>query len=120
MNTAEAGERGEDVATDFLRRQGFEIEARNWREGHYELDIVARRFEVLHFVEVKTRRKHALTTPEAALTPRKQRALARAVEAYMAAVGWDGEVAFDLVAVDYTDDGRCSVRLVEDAMEFNW
>lgn len=93
---AETGRAGERAATEYLRRAGYEICALNWRQGRYELDIVACREGVLHFVEVKTRRSGSLTPPEAAATQRKFRALSRAAACYLHTVGWEGEVAFDL------------------------
>jgi len=68
--SADTGRRGEQAAVDYLRRAGFAILERNWRSGRYELDIVARRWDELHFIEVKTRRAGGLTTPEEAITPR--------------------------------------------------
>ena len=82
--SADTGRRGEQAAVDYLRRVGFAILERNWRSGRYELDIVARRWDELHFIEVKTRRAGGLTTPEEAITPRKFASLRRAAEAYMA------------------------------------
>lgn len=121
MNAAaDTGRAGECAATEYLRRAGYDICARNWRQGRYELDIVARRHGVLHFVEVKTRRADGLTPPEAALTAPKQRALLRAAEVYLAHAGWDGEVQFDLAAVDVFPGGETRVRLIECAMECNW
>ena len=38
---AETGRAGERAATEYLRRAGYEICALNWRQGRYELDIVA-------------------------------------------------------------------------------
>ena len=75
---AETGRAGERAATEYLRRAGYEICALNWRQGRYELDIVALRDGVLHFVEVKTRREGSLTPPEAAATQRKFRWAGRA------------------------------------------
>ena len=77
--TAETGRAGERAAAEYLRRAGYEICALNWRSGRYELDIVARKAGIVHFVEVKTRRAGSLTPPEAAVTPQKFRALTRCV-----------------------------------------
>lgn len=117
---AETGRCGEQAATEYLRRQGYDILARNWRRGSYELDIVALHRGVLHFVEVKTRQAGGLTPPEAALTRRKFRALSRAAACYLAATGWKGEVQFDLVKVEIFPTGIPCVELVENALEYNW
>ena len=101
---AETGRAGERAATEYLRRAGYEICALNWRQGRYELDIVACREGVLHFVEVKTRRSGSLTPPEAAATQRKFRALSRAAACYLRTVGWEGEVQFDLAAAEAAAD----------------
>ena len=71
---AETGQAGERAATEYLRRAGYDICARNWRQGRDELDIVALKEGVLHFVEVKTRRAGSLTPPEAAATQQIGRA----------------------------------------------
>ncbi|MDE6622936.1 MAG: YraN family protein [Alistipes sp.] len=120
MTTAETGRAGECAAAEHLRREGYEMLARNWREGRYELDLVALRDDVLHFVEVKTRRFDGLTPPEAAMTADKCRALRRAASAYLARSGWQGEVQFDLAAVDIRPDGTTDVRFIEEAVEYNW
>ncbi len=120
MTTAETGIAGERAAAEYLRRAGYDLCAVNWRDGRYELDIVARKLGVLHFVEVKTRRAGGLTTPEEAITLQKTRALTRAAERYLAATHDHGEVQFDLAAVDVYPDGHMEVRLTEEIMEYNW
>lgn len=117
---AETGRAGERAATEYLRRAGYDIRALNWRQGAYELDIVAMHQGVLHFVEVKTRQAGALTPPEAAMTRRKFRALTCAATCYLAATGWDGEVQFDLIKVEMAHNGSVHVELIENAMEYNW
>ena len=55
-----------------------------------------------------------------AVTPQKFRALTRAAVRYLAATGGQDEAQFDLAAVDVMPDGHMEVRLVEQAMEYNW
>ncbi|MBR5304456.1 MAG: YraN family protein [Candidatus Gastranaerophilales bacterium] len=66
------GKYGEDIAKDFLIKQGFEILEMNY---HYskiaEIDIIASKKEVLHFIEVKTRTQELFGTPLEAITPKK-------------------------------------------------
>ncbi|MEG1612282.1 MAG: YraN family protein [Alistipes sp.] len=118
--TAQTGHRGEELAAEYLRREGFELCDLNWRCGRYEIDIVARRYDELHFVEVKTRRAGGLTSPEQAVTSSKCRALMHGATAYMAQRGCDLEPRFDLIAIDMRDDGQAEVRFVADAIEYHW
>ncbi|MCR4994641.1 MAG: YraN family protein [Bacteroidales bacterium] len=67
----EFGKWGEDIAAGYLTEHGFEILKRNWRSSHKEIDIVAQKDEVLHFVEVKTRHGEEWLA-EAAIDARKR------------------------------------------------
>lgn len=49
------GDFGEARAVAYLRRRGYIVMERNYRTGHYEIDIIARRWNEIAFVEVKTR-----------------------------------------------------------------
>lgn len=51
----EIGSIGEDLATEYLEKGGFEIVERNYLRKWGEIDIIARKSSVLYFVEVKTR-----------------------------------------------------------------
>lgn len=119
-NATETGYAGERAATEWLRRQGFNIRATNWRTGRYEIDIIADRDGILHIVEVKTRCRGSLTPPEAAATRRKFQALAHAANHYLARSGWLGEVQFDLLAVERRDNGSFALDWIENAFESNW
>ena len=70
----ERGALGEQAAVDYLRRNGFMIVERNYRIGYSEVDIIAQRYDELHFVEVKTRKAGSMTTAESAINEQKQRA----------------------------------------------
>jgi len=101
------GRFGETVAEGFLRRQGYEIVARNWRCRQGEIDLVAREGGDWVIVEVRTRRSATCGTPEESLTPAKQRRLLRAAVAFfqereLEDVPW----RIDLVAVELDRAGR--------------
>lgn len=49
------GKFGENVAADFLEKEGYKIVGRNIKFGKHELDIIAENKNFLVFVEVKTR-----------------------------------------------------------------
>ena len=53
--TAEVGRVGEQMATQFLEKNGYTVIARNVRSGHKEIDVIVRDEHYLVFVEVKTR-----------------------------------------------------------------
>lgn len=59
QNNRKTGNKGEEVAAEFLAKKGYEILERNYREKYGEIDIVAR-YKVkgesyVVFVEVKTK-----------------------------------------------------------------
>ena len=51
IDRQERGAAGEAFTVDWLRSNGFLIVERNWRYDHYEVDIIATRRGVMHFVE---------------------------------------------------------------------
>lgn len=123
IDREEIGRLGEEAAVKRLRQAGYEICARNWRSGSYELDIVARRYDTLHIIEVKTRQADALTTPEDALTVHKIRSLHHAARIFMGVYArrYEGyEVQFDLAKVVVDSSGAMQVDLVERVADFNW
>ena len=104
--TQHTGRQGEEAAARWLLDHGFTLLHRNWRQGHYELDIVAAR--------------KGLTPPEQALDYRKCRALIRAANAYLTENPFEGEMQFDLIAVETAPAGTPEVRYIEDAIELHW
>jgi putative endonuclease len=114
--TRDAGERGENLAVAFLRRNGFRIRERNFRTPVGELDVIAEEADLLCFVEVKWRRGSAAGHPAEAVTPEKQRRIARAAEWYLTRHRLHGSACrFDVVAIVARDDEAPSAELFRDA-----
>jgi putative endonuclease len=104
MTTTEMGKRGEEVAQQYLRDNGFTIRDTNWRCRHLELDIVAEKGNMLHVVEVKTRSRGYLLEPQASITLQKQRNLVNAANAYIQNLKLNHEVQFDIICVVVNGD----------------
>ena len=111
---------GEQAAVDYLRQNGFMIVERNYRIGRSEIDIIASRYDELHFVEVKTRKFGTMTAPEEAITEQKLRAMRRAASAYMAQHHSMLEPKFSLIAIEMVGDRVEALRFVEDALQYGW
>jgi putative endonuclease len=65
------GKNGEDLAAEWLSAKGFAILSRNWRHGRYEVDIIASKDDVLHFIEVKSRNSTLFGNPEDSVSKKK-------------------------------------------------
>ncbi len=71
-NFRRVGAGGEDRAASFLESRGFEIIERNYRFGRAgEIDLIARRGDLLVFVEVKSRNTPVYGGPLYAINARK-------------------------------------------------
>ncbi len=109
------GRSGEHYAVEFLKAQGFEILARNYRYGKNEIDIIAQREKVISFIEVKTRRTSEFGHPAEAVTRSKQREMAKVAEHYIRTCTLaDVSYRFDVVAISFAGPEPV-VELIEDA-----
>lgn len=111
MDRRQLGVRGEDAACAYLERVGLVVAERNWRCRTGEVDIIAWDGATLVLCEVKTRRSTAAGTPEEAVSPTKQRRIARLARAYLAGVRREPEqVRFDVVSIRVLSDDRALLR----------
>lgn len=91
----------EFLARAYLRLHGFRIVASRYITGRNthraEIDIIARRGNLLIFVEVKNRPTIHIAC--AAVTGPQATRLRRAAETYITRTGWGGDARFDIIAV---------------------
>ncbi len=108
------GTSAEQMAVDYLIRNGYKIMARNYRYARAEVDIIARKENTLVAVEVKARASDYFGSPQDFVTPKKIKLLVKAVHHYVIEKDLDVEVRFDIIAI--TGKGH-AVKLVhlEDA-----
>jgi putative endonuclease len=110
----DTGRTGEYLAAEWLVRNGFTIIQRNWRHHRYEVDIIAGRSSILHFIEVKTRRSLAYGNPEESVSRKK---LEHVMEG---AAGWlhrwpaFRRVQYDVLAITLPEKASPEFMLFED------
>ncbi|HEX2709944.1 MAG TPA: YraN family protein [Candidatus Deferrimicrobium sp.] len=100
------GDAAEDRACRHLDRSGFTIVERNFRTRGGEIDIIARKGDVLVFVEVRSREVPDFGTPEESVTPGKRRRIVGAARQYLSKVppsSWR-EARFDVIAIEGSGD----------------
>jgi len=101
---AALGRRGEDLAHRYLQKAGYAVVTRNYRAGaDSEIDIVARKADLVVFVEVKSRSSAIYGAPERAMDADKHKNIVRGARAYAtrAAIDWS-QVRFDVISVVFT------------------
>jgi putative endonuclease len=110
------GFRGEQQVRRWLEAQGWCIEAHRYRVGREEIDLVARRRELVAFIEVKTRRSVAHGSPMEAVHWKKRRAIGRVAAVWALRFGrWGDTYRFDVAEVFEGADGSLEVNHVADA-----
>ena len=95
----ELGKKGEQLAIDYLIKQGYKIVERNWRFQKAEIDIIARKEETLISVEVKTRSTNYFGNPQDFVNPKKIKLMVLAMNEYVLKKDLDVEVRFDIMAI---------------------
>jgi putative endonuclease len=81
--TIKTGNKGEDLAADFLREKGFQIVVRNYRYKHSEIDLIVKQENLLVFVEVKTRSSSSFGEPEGFVDSKKAHKIFEGAEQYV-------------------------------------
>ncbi len=100
------GVNGEELAEQYLARQGLKIIDRRVRYKRGEIDLVARDGEEWVFIEVKTRKSVSSGLAAEALSPAKAKRLRKAVELYIYENNLEGAVIrFDFLAIDVEPGG---------------
>lgn len=92
-----SGLEGEDKATSFLKKQGFKILKRNFHSKFGEIDIIATKAKILHFIEVKTTKGDYNAAER--LNAKKYEKLLKTINYYILTQGVDQDYQLDLLCV---------------------
>jgi putative endonuclease len=111
------GKLGEELAVEFLVKKGYSIVATNWTFQKAEIDIIAKKENVLAVVEVKTRSSIDFGLPQDFVSPKKIQLLVKAINEYVIANDLEVEVRFDIIAL-HKDGNEFVVEHLKDAFYY--
>lgn len=110
----ETGNMGEAMAAAYLLQKGFSVLQQNWRHYRWEVDIIASKNNILHFIEVKTRRTKRFGFPEDNVDRNKIKHLMGAAEEYLYQYpGWK-RIQFDILSITMLKDEPAEYFFIED------
>ena len=110
----ETGRTGESLASEWLVRHGFTIIVRNWRHHRYEVDIIAGRTSILHFIEVKTRRSLTFGNPEESVSRKKLDHVMQGSAGWLHLWPAYRRVQYDVLAITLQQNTAPEIVLFED------
>ena len=120
MEKRELGAWGEERAAKYLRGKGYTIVEHNFRCRSGEIDIIARRGEIIAFVEVKLRRDSDFAEAREFVTPAKQRRVILTAEYWLATHRTELQPRFDVIEI-YAPSGERTlfpkINHLEDAFQ---
>jgi len=108
MQTTQIGSHGEQLAAEALRRLGYDVLEKNWKTKWAEIDLVARKQDIMYFVEVKYRATALQGDGLDYITGRKLLQMQRAAELWVNMHAWAGE--YQLLAAAVGSSGEADIR----------
>ncbi|GAO42968.1 YraN family protein [Flavihumibacter petaseus] len=99
MNRQNTGRKGENLAAMWLQQHEFVLLERNWKARRKEIDLIACKDHVLHFIEVKTRMGLGFGNPEEQVNGKKLYHLRIAAEEYLTQHPQWRRIQFDVLAI---------------------
>ena len=110
----ELGKLGEELAVEYLQKEGYEILETNWVFQKAEIDIIAKKGEIIAVIEVKTRSSIEFGLPQDFVKPKKIQLLVKAINEYIISNNLDSEVRFDIISI-HKDEKNFKIEHLVDA-----
>ena len=114
----DTGKLGEELAAKYYLEKGFVILEKNWRFKHKEVDLIALKNEIVHFVEVKTKTTEQFGHPEENMGRSKIKFLQQAAEEYFELKKVYTKIQFDVLAITLSAGKDAAYFLLEDVYEY--
>ncbi len=111
------GKKAEKAARKSLKKQGYKILTTNFEIKDAEIDIIAKRKDVLVFVEVRSKTTPAIINPADTVTPPKQKKIIKAARKFVSQYHVRNlAIRFDIIAILFDSEGKITeLKHIENA-----
>lgn len=99
LDNRKLGEAGEKQAVGYLKKSGYKILKRNYRNPFGEIDIIAEKDGTVAFIEVKTRLTDTFGAPSEAVTESRKRRYISGAKYFFRNRETDCTVRFDIIEI---------------------
>lgn len=113
----ELGKEAENLAAEYLLKNGYKILVRNFRFQKNEVDIIAEKDNLIIVIEVKARSTDFFILPQEAVTKGKIKSIVSAANHFMEEFNKNQEVRFDIISVLPDENKNLQIEHIEDAFE---
>ena len=110
----ELGKLGEELAVDHLQKNGYSILQTNYVFQKAEIDIIAKKGNILAIAEVKTRSSVDFGLPQDFVKPKKIQLMVKAVNEYVIQNDLDLDIRFDIISI-FKNGKAFEIEHIEDA-----
>lgn len=111
------GKKAEELAAEYLQKNGYKILVRNFRYQKAELDLVAEKDSLIVVVEVKARSTDVFNLPQEAVNKRKIKLIVSAANYFMEEYNKNQEVRFDIISVLPDENKNLMIEHITNAFE---
>ncbi|WP_185207624.1 YraN family protein [Chryseobacterium sp. C3] len=111
------GKKAEELAAEYLQKNGYKILVRNFRYQKAELDLVAEKDSLIVVVEVKARSTDVFNLPQEAVNKRKIKLIVLAANYFIEEYNKNQEVRFDIISVILDENKNLVIEHIIDAFE---
>lgn len=116
-STKPFGAYGEQLAVNHLQQNHYQIVNRNWRCKQGEIDIIAKKGDVLVFVEVRTRHTDSTEAAFESVGTKKQQKLIALAHTYLSQNNLPDQVwRIDVIAIAIPPSSKPIIDHIEDAL----
>ncbi len=99
LSPSQRGEQSEQLACDYLIKQGLQLVKKNYLCQYGELDLIMKDKNALVIIEVRFRKSNKYGSAEESVTPKKQSRIIAATQHYLLHHSYNGDIRFDVIAI---------------------